>query len=169
MMAKDVPTLPFKISVLVFLHDASGRLLLIERTRPPNEGCWSPIGGKLEMARGESPFECAVRETAEETGLRLATADLHLWATVSEKAYEGDTHWLMFLFASRRALAAQPPDIGEGRFGLYTREEVDRLRVPESDRELIWPFYDTHRERFIALRADCSPERKLQIQIEESH
>ena len=64
--------LPFKISVLVFLRDEAGRLLLIQRTKAPNLGCWSPIGGKLEMGLGESPFECAVRETFEETGLLLA-------------------------------------------------------------------------------------------------
>ena len=48
---------PFKISVLVFLRDVRGRLLLIKRSKAPNLGCWSPIGGKLEMERGESPFE----------------------------------------------------------------------------------------------------------------
>jgi len=57
---------PFKISVLVFLRDARGRQLLIKRRKAPNLGCWSPIGGKLEMGTGESPFECAIRETGEE-------------------------------------------------------------------------------------------------------
>ena len=61
--------IPFKISVLVFLRDGAGRLLLIKRRKAPNLGCWSPIGGKLEMGRGESPFECAARETKEEVGL----------------------------------------------------------------------------------------------------
>ena len=60
-------TLPFKISVLVFIKDSQGRFLLICRRKTPNKDRWSPIGGKLEMTQGESPFECAVRETGEET------------------------------------------------------------------------------------------------------
>ena len=62
-----MPQLPFKISVLVFVKDKNGRLLLIRRAKEPNKDCWSPIGGKLEMVGGESPFECAVRETKEES------------------------------------------------------------------------------------------------------
>jgi len=68
-MASTSPTpLNYKLAVLVFLENATGELLLILRNRPPNLGVWSPIGGKLEMGLGESPFECAVRETREETG-----------------------------------------------------------------------------------------------------
>jgi len=48
--------LPYKISVLVFLENRAGELLLIHRNKAPNLGNWSPIGGKLEMAAGESPF-----------------------------------------------------------------------------------------------------------------
>ena len=66
-----MPSLPFKISVLVFVRDDDGRHLLIRRAKEPNKDCWSPIGGKLEMSEGESPFECAVRETKEEIGLDL--------------------------------------------------------------------------------------------------
>ena len=100
--------LPFKISVLVFMHDEAGRLLLIQRTKAPNIGCWSPIGGKLEMATGESPFECAVRETEEETGAKVTTNDLHLFGMISEKGYEGQSHWLMFLFDCRKNWTVPP-------------------------------------------------------------
>ena len=93
-----IPALPYKISVLVFLENPGGELLLIHRNKAPNLGNWSPVGGKLEMATGESPFECAVRETLEETGHRITADDLHLFAMIAERAYEGETHWLMFLF-----------------------------------------------------------------------
>ena len=63
----SVPALPYKIAVLVFLENAAGEHLLLLRAKPPNLGIWSPIGGKLDTAAGESPFECAVRETQEET------------------------------------------------------------------------------------------------------
>ncbi len=160
-------TLPYKISVLVFLENRAGELLLIHRNKAPNFGAWSPIGGKLEMAAGESPFECAVRETFEETGLRIDGGDLHLFAMIAEKAYEGQSHWLMFLFHCRRVLEDLPPDIDEGRFGFFSRAAVAGLAIPETDRAALWPIFDRYRERFVALRADCAPGRPVQVAIEQ--
>ena len=44
-----------------------GKVLLVKRGAPPNEGLWAVPGGSLEL--GESLGECAERETLEETGL----------------------------------------------------------------------------------------------------
>jgi 8-oxo-dGTP diphosphatase len=147
-------SLPFKISVLVFIKDAHGRHLMLRRNKAPNRDCWSPVGGKLEMSLGESPFECAIRETREETGLRLAAADLHLFGMVSERGYEGACHWLMFLFDCHKPVPAQPVDIDEGVFGLFGRDAVDALALPASDRVLVWPVYDKYRRSFLAYRAE---------------
>ncbi len=160
-------SLPYKISVLVFIENEAGEELLIHRAKAPNFGAWSPIGGKLEMATGESPFECAVRETFEETGLRIGTADLHLFAMIAEKAYEGETHWLMFLFHCRRRLPALPPDIAEGSFAFHSRAAIGRLPIPETDRAALWPIYDRYRDSFVALRADCAPGRPVTVVVED--
>jgi 8-oxo-dGTP diphosphatase len=159
--------LAYKIAVLVFLENAAGEHLLLLRAKPPNLGVWSPIGGKLETGIGESPFECAVRETHEETGLEISTADLHLFAMIAEKAYEGETHWLMFLFRCRRPIIDLPVEILEGRFGFFSRETIDTLPIPETDRTALWPIYDRYRDRFVALKADCSPDRPVKVEIEE--
>lgn len=159
--------LPYRIAVLVFLENAAGEHLLLHRAKPPNLGAWSPIGGKLETSAGESPFECAVRETREETGFAIGTADLHLFAVIAEKAYEGQAHWLMFLFRCLRPIPGLPPDISEGRFGFYSRRAVDALTLPETDRTALWPIYDAHRGRFVSLRADCGPGRPVRIVVEE--
>lgn len=159
--------LPYKISVLVFLEDSNGRILLIERAKAPNAGLWSPPGGKLEMATGESPFECAAREVTEETGSQTAPADLHLFAMIAEKAYEGESHWLMFLFRRTTPIDTLPDPISEGRFAFYSRAEIDALALPETDRKALWPIYDKHRNGFVALRADCHPERPFEVVIEQ--
>jgi 8-oxo-dGTP diphosphatase len=159
--------LPYKIAVLVFLENAAGEHLLLLRAKAPNLGSWSPIGGKLEMATGESPFECAVRETEEETGLVIGSSDLHLFSVIAEKAYEGQSHWLMFLFRCRRLLPGLPPDISEGRFGFFSRAAIDSLPIPETDRTALWPTYDQHRDRFVALKADCRPGRPVRVEVEE--
>ena len=111
--------LPFKISVLVFLRNSEDELLLIERAKQPNRGCWSPIGGKLEMSAGESPFQTAIRETREETGLEVSERDLHLFCMISEKGYEASTHWLMFLFDCLKPLDTFPPSMEEGPLSFF--------------------------------------------------
>ena len=163
----SLPTLSYKIAVLVFLENSRGEHLLLLRAKPPNLGVWSPIGGKLETAIGESPFECAVRETREETGLEISTADLHLFAMIAEKAYEGESHWLMFLFRCQRPIAALPPEITEGKFGFFSRAAINTLAIPETDRSALWPIYDQYRDRFVALKADCAPGKPVKVEIEE--
>jgi 8-oxo-dGTP diphosphatase len=159
--------LPYKISTLIYLHDTQGRLLLMERRKAPNQGLWSPIGGKLEMGTGESAFEAACRETEEEIGLKLDTSELHLFAMIAEKNYEYRCHWLMFLFACKRKLEACPPEIEEGRFAFHSPESIESLPIPETDRKALWPVYFKHRDGFVALRADCSPDKPLEIIVEQ--
>lgn len=161
-------SIPYKLAVLVFLENQTGEHLLLLRAKPPNLGVWSPIGGKLETATGESPFECAVRETFEETGLRVRTPDLHLFAMIAEKAYEGQAHWLMFLFRCRVRLDTLPPAISEGEFAFFSRAAIDALPIPETDRNALWPIYDRYRDGFVALKADCAPGKPIQVEIEET-
>lgn len=166
-MTPVTPTLAYKIAVLVFLENDAGEHLLLLRAKPPNLGVWSPIGGKLETAIGESPFECAVRETMEETGHAITTADLHLFAMIAEKAYEGESHWLMFLFRCKRPLSTVPAEMHEGRFAFFSRAAIDALPIPETDRTALWPIYDRYRDRFVSLRADCAPGKPVVVEIEE--
>jgi 8-oxo-dGTP diphosphatase len=157
----------YRIAVLVFIKNDKGEHLLLLRSKAPNIGSWSPIGGKLETATGESPFECAVRETAEETGHVIDVGDLHLFAMIAEKAYEGDAHWLLFLFDCKRPITSQPPAMHEGSFGFFSRASIDSLPLPETDRTALWPIYDRHHAHFVALRADCHPAHPLSIVIEQ--
>jgi 8-oxo-dGTP diphosphatase len=156
-------TLPFKISALVFVRNPAGEHLLIERRKAPNLGCWSPIGGKLDMERGESPYECARRETMEEIGLHLEDRDLHCFGYISEKSYEGSGHWLMFLFNCLQTIEQVPQAIDEGAFRFFSRQAIDQLPIPETDRTLLWPYYDRFSRGFIGMRADCDPAGKLSL------
>jgi 8-oxo-dGTP diphosphatase len=57
-----------------------GKVLLVERGKPPLEGLWSLPGGLVET--GERLEDAVVREVFEETGLRVAA---HSLATVFER------------------------------------------------------------------------------------
>ncbi|MBQ6534966.1 MAG: NUDIX hydrolase [Opitutales bacterium] len=162
--------LPFKISALVFVSDGRGRQLLIRRAKEPNFGLWSPIGGKLEMALGESPFECAARETREEIGLDVGESDFHLFAMVSERGYEGSAHWLMFLFDCKKKIDSLPEDIGEGRFGLFDYSDIKsgKVEIPETDKTLLWNLWEKYREGSMAvMRVDCSRAGALEARIQQ--
>ena len=163
----SVAEFPYKIAVLVFLENGEGEQLLLHRAKPPNLGAWSPIGGKLELTTGESPFQCATRETLEETGFEIKTTDLHLFGMIAEKAYEGQSHWLLFLFHCLRPILNLPPDMEEGKFGFFSRAALEKLPLPEADRVALWPIYDKYKDRFVALRADCSPDKPLHVEIEQ--
>ncbi|TVP75740.1 MAG: NUDIX domain-containing protein [Puniceicoccaceae bacterium] len=158
--------LPFKISTLIFVKNRDGEHLLIQRRKAPNQGCWSPIGGKLDMATGESPYECARRETAEEIGLTLQDSDLHCFAYISEKSYEAAGHWLMFLFDCHKPVGQLPETIDEGHFKFFSRTEIDTLAIPKTDKTLLWPYYDRFRAGFVGLRADCDPGGQLTLHEE---
>ena len=157
---------PFRISTLVFLKGTDDRLLLLRRSKSPNLNKWSPIGGKLDFAVGESPYECAMRETLEETGHEVREEDLRLFGYVSEKSYEASGHWLMFLFDCLAPIFSLPPDGNEGSFAFFDRSEIDSLPIPPSDHLLIWPLYDKRMEGFHALRADCSGDGTPKIKVE---
>lgn len=159
--------LPFKISVLVFVKNSQGDLLLLQRKKEPNKGCWSPVGGKLEMGLGESPYETAIRETAEESGLEITEEDLHLFCMISEKGYEGDTHWLMFLFDCTKALDELPPEMDEGNFEFFAESEIEGLNIPETDKELLWPIYLKDRAGFTVLRTDCTNGMPENVVVEQ--
>jgi 8-oxo-dGTP diphosphatase len=61
--------LPLVPCVGAVVHDAAGRLLLIQRGHAPHAGLWSLPGGRVEP--GETAEEAVEREVLEETGLRV--------------------------------------------------------------------------------------------------
>jgi ADP-ribose pyrophosphatase YjhB (NUDIX family)/diadenosine tetraphosphate (Ap4A) HIT family hydrolase len=70
--------LPVEASVTLaaaaIAFDDAGRVLVIQRGRPPGEGLWTVPGGRVE--RGESFQHTVVREVREETGLEVTCGPL---------------------------------------------------------------------------------------------
>jgi 8-oxo-dGTP diphosphatase len=160
--------LPYKISTLLYCFSPADEVLLLERRQEPNLGYWSPCGGKLDTATGESPYACACREAREEIGLELTAGDLHLTGIVSEYGYLGQAHWLMFLFEVKPRLTALPPPHREGDFRFFSAAELASLRLPQTDVEMIWPLFWAHRGGFFAAHCRTSPGGQNQWTLEES-
>jgi 8-oxo-dGTP diphosphatase len=160
--------LPHKIATLLYCFNEQDEVLLLERAQEPNLGLWSPCGGKLHADLGESPYACACREAREELGVSLSPSDLHLTGIVSEHGYLGQSHWLMFLFEVTRRLTALPPPHREGRFQFFPRPALDNLKLPQTDRDSIWPWFWQHRRGFFAAHCHCHPDGACDWTLEES-
>ena len=170
-LAQGAPSpvpMPHKISTLLYCFNQREEVLLMERFQEPNLGLWSPCGGKLDTASGESPYGCACREAREELGLSLEPPDLHLTGIVSEHGYQGQSHWLMFLFEVRKCLSALPPPHREGRFQFFAPKALAGLKLPQTDRERIWPWFWQHRGGFFAAHCRCLADGRNEWQLEES-
>lgn len=159
--------LPYKIACLCDLRDQHDRVLLLRRVKEPNLGMCSPIGGKLDMGIGESPAQNARREIMEEAGIDVPLDRLHLTGLISEAAYEGRTHWLIFWYRVIGPVWTEPRDTREGRLDWFTHDEIKRtLPIPDSDKRIIWPLVyaaeadmaagRAARPGFFAVHIDCS-------------
>jgi len=160
--------MPYRISTLLYCFNERDEVLLMHRVKEPNRGLWSPCGGKLNTDTGESPYVCTSREASEELGLRVGPSAFHLTGIVSEHGYEGQAHWLMFLFEVRQRLKTVPPPHREGEFKFFPREELNKLALPQTDREQIWPLFWKHRGGFFAAHCHCHADGRNEWLIEES-
>lgn len=160
--------LPYKVATLLYCFNERDEVLLLERTQEPNLGLWSPCGGKLHTEIGESPYACACREAQEELGILITPGDLHLTGLVSEHAFEGRTHWLLFLFEVKPRLQKVPPPHREGRFQFFARAELGTIKIPQTDLEQLWNWFWSHRGGFFAAHCECTPTGVNRWTLEES-
>ncbi|MGE0867659.1 MAG: NUDIX hydrolase [Kofleriaceae bacterium] len=85
------------VAVAGIVFDAEGRVLVVERGRPPNEGVWSVPGGKLHP--GETLAQGVAREVREETGLVVEIGTLACVVEVIDPAAE--VHYVILDYAAR--------------------------------------------------------------------
>lgn len=75
------------VSALVLIHTSDLQVLLLERA--DKAGFWQSVTGSIE--EGESPYEAAIREVAEETG--LVATDYNFYDMQASNVYEIYEHW----------------------------------------------------------------------------
>ena len=123
------------------------------------------------MPSGESPHECAVRETFEEVGLEIADSAFDLRCILSEKDYEETGHWLMFVFAVSVRLKQLPEAIDEGEFGFFEMGELDELDIPELDKRILREHVlNEGRSGVVSLRVNEGGGRDAEkLVVEESY
>ncbi len=113
------------VAVGAFVFDSAGRVLVIERAKPPGEGLWTVPGGRLE--RNETLAQAVAREVREETGLVVEVGPL---ACVVERMGD-DFHFVILDYLARvigGALAAGS-DARAARFV----DDPELARLPTTD------------------------------------
>ena len=96
-----------------------------------------------------------------DVGVHLGHEDVHLTGVVSETAYQGETHWLIFLFEVTRPVRPDElawEEFDEGRLEWIDAADVESLPIPETDRRVMWPTVRAHRGGFFVVHIDCSVE-----------
>jgi 8-oxo-dGTP diphosphatase len=113
------------VGVGAIVFDETGRVLLVQRGKPPGVGLWSVPGGKLEPR--ETLAQAVAREVREETGLIVEVGTL---ACVLERM--GDDYHFVLLDYFARATGgklAAASDAAAARFVAF--EELAALPLTE--------------------------------------
>ena len=93
--ARRDPVRPVPAVLAVVLRD--GKALLVRRANPPDAGLWGFPGGKVEP--GESLQDAALRELAEETGIRAEAGPVLTALDVFDRDATGDLRRHFILIA----------------------------------------------------------------------
>ena len=118
-------------ATLIYLENEAGEYLMLHRVKKKNDinhDKWIGVGGGFE--HGESPEECALRETLEETGLTLT--DYRLRGIVTFDC-EGQETLYMYLFTAS-AWTGELSECSEGDLEWVPKEKVYDLPIWEGDK-----------------------------------
>ena len=118
-------------SSLIYLENSRGEYLMLHRVKKKNDinhDKWIGVGGGFE--HGESPEECALRETREETGLTLTDCRFRGIVTFD---CEGQETLYMHLFTAS-GWTGELTDCDEGELEWMPKEKVYDLPIWEGDK-----------------------------------
>lgn len=119
-------------TTLIYLENEKGEYLMLHRVKKKNDinrDKWIGVGGGFE--HGESPEECAVRETWEETGLTLTSYRFRGIVTFDCEGQK-DTQYMHLFTAS--AWTGDLTECNEGNLEWVDKEKVYDLPIWEGDK-----------------------------------
>ena len=112
--------------------EQNGAYLMMHRVKKQNDinkEKWVGIGGKFES--GETPYECAVREIKEETGVTPKNLKYRGLVTFVSDLYGTE---YMHLFTANGYEGVLNTDCNEGELVWVKKSEIEKLNVWEGDK-----------------------------------
>ena len=144
-------------TTLIYLENEAGEYLMLHRVKKKNDinhDKWIGVGGGFEY--GESPEECAIRETREETGLTLTDYRFRGIVTFDCEGQEC-TQYMHLLTAA--AWTGELSECNEGDLEWVPKEKVYDLPIWEGDR-IFFRLLEEERP-FFSLKLSYSAEDVL--------
>ena len=144
-------------SSLIYLENEAGEYLMLHRVKKKNDinhDKWIGVGGGFEY--GESPEECAVRETREETGLTLT--DYRYRGIITFDCGGQECTQYIHLFTAA-AWTGELSECNEGDLEWVPKEKVYDLPIWEGD-EIFFRLLEEERP-FFSLKLTYSAENDL--------
>ena len=121
-----------KLTTLCYIEKDDKYLMIhrVKKKHDVNKDKWIGIGGKFE--RGESPEDCILRETKEETGLTLTSYRLRGVLTF---VYNDDDDEMEYIFLyTADDFTGELADCNEGTLEWVPKEQIDSLNLWEGDK-----------------------------------
>ena len=135
-----------KLATLVYVQHA-GKTLMVLRNKKKNDmhqNKWNTLKSKFEAS--ESPEECAIRETLEESGLTIRRPQLVGFITFP--AFDDIEDWYVFVFTASE-FSGDLIDSPEGDLAWIPDAELLALNIWDGDR-LFMPWLNDGRGFFSA-------------------
>ena len=122
-----------------------GKVLLVRRRYPPNEGKWALPGGLVEL--GETTQDAAVREVQEETGFLVkpeklldVQTDIHL-----DGSSRLEYHYVLVDYLARPTGGRLRLNQESSEAGWFSAAQTGPLEMSEGTRRVLRLFFGKHR------------------------
>lgn len=147
------------ITTLCYIEKDDCYLMLhrVKKAVDINKDKWIGIGGHLE--EGESPEECLVRETREETGLELTDYSLRGVITFVTDSYPTE---YMFLYTAA-GFSGTLLSCDEGDLEWVPIKDVEKLPIWEGDKVFFRLLRE--QEEFFSLKLRYEGERLVETKL----
>ncbi|MDM1378453.1 NUDIX hydrolase [Myroides marinus] len=119
-----------KIATLCVLRNGNN-FMLLKRLKEPNKDTYTPVGGKIEPY--ETPEEGVIRETFEETGIRV---DKVKFCGILTETSPTKYNWLSYVYVADID-EVTPPECNEATLEWIAYEDLLNLPTPKTD----WYIY----------------------------
>ena len=151
-----------KLTTLCYIEKDDKYLMIhrIKKKHDVNKDKWIGIGGKFE--RGESPEDCILRETKEETGLTLTSYRLRGVLTFMYNDDDAEMEYI-FLYTAD-GFTGELIECDEGELAWVDKEEVPELPTWEGDRVFL-NLLLSGEERFFSIKLKYEGSRLMEKQV----
>jgi 8-oxo-dGTP diphosphatase len=119
-----------KQPAVLCILSAGDSLLLLHRNKEPNEGKYTPVGGKIDPF--ESPYDAALRETREETGIEISDAR---YCGVLVESSPTKYNWICFVYLAD-VEQQEPAECDEGTLEWVEIDRLPAIPTPETDKHI---------------------------------